>query len=101
MHLGEYASYTGANVGDRVVLINSPDEARDAALREAERRLGAKIKRYWLSSISLEPITHGGLWNVRLELQVERSLLRGARKSLYEARPEDGQVPLSREPPRP
>jgi len=61
-----------------VVLINSPDEARDAALREAERRLGAKIKRYWLNSISLEPATHGGLWNVRLELQVGRSLLRRA-----------------------
>ena len=47
-------------------------------MREAERRLGVKIKKYWLNSISLEPTTHGGLWDVRLDLQVGKSLGRKA-----------------------
>ncbi len=54
--------------------ISTWDQAKELGLREAEKRLGVKIEKYWPNSISLEPTTHGGLWDVRLELQVKKSL---------------------------
>jgi len=50
--------------------IASWEEAERLALSEAEKRLGAKIEKHWVSSIALEPNTHGGLWNVRLDLRI-------------------------------
>ena len=68
--------------------VRSWEQAMGIGLREAERRLSAKVKRYWVSSISLEPRTHGGLWNVRLELQVEKKLIKVAIK----IDPETGEI---------
>jgi len=61
------------------VKISTWDEARDLGLREAEKRLGASVKKYWIDSIRLEPKGEGGYWTVRLDLQIRKSL---GRKSL-------------------
>jgi hypothetical protein len=50
--------------------IGSWEEAKRLALSEAEKKLGARVEKYWVDSIALEPSTHGGLWNVRLDLRV-------------------------------
>ncbi|HDD39736.1 MAG TPA: hypothetical protein ENG21_00595 [Nitrososphaeria archaeon] len=54
--------------------ISTWDEARDLGLKEAEKRLGISIEKYWIDSIRLEPRNKGGYWTVRLDLQVRKSL---------------------------
>jgi len=72
--------------------VGSWEQAMEIGLREAERRLSAKIKKYWVSSISLEPKTHGGLWNVRLELQVEKRMSKKLIKVAIKIDPETGEI---------
>ncbi len=52
--------------------ISSWEEAERQAILEAEKRFGAKIKKYWVNSIALEPSTHGGLWSIKLDLRVKK-----------------------------
>lgn len=59
-----------------VGVVSTWDEARNMALREAEKRLGFPIKKYWVDSIRLEPEETGSHWVVKLDLQVRKSLVR-------------------------
>jgi len=72
--------------------IGSWDEAKEAGLREAEKRLNAKIKKYWVDSISLEPNPVGGLWSVRLELQLRKGLGKRLVRVSMRLDPETGEV---------
>ncbi|MCD6312317.1 MAG: hypothetical protein J7L79_00705, partial [Thaumarchaeota archaeon] len=56
------------------------------------KRLSAKISKYWVNSISLEPKTHGGLWSVRLELQVGKGLSKKLIEVAMKIDPETGEV---------
>lgn len=73
--------------------VSAWSEARDLALKEAEKRLAAPIKKYWVDSIRLEPKEIGGYWVVKLDLQVRKSL---GRKSLIhvsvEIEPSTGEI---------
>jgi len=64
----------------------------DLALSEARRRLNAKIENYWVDSISLEPKTHGGFWNVRLNLQVREGFRKKLIKIAAKIDPESGEM---------
>ena len=55
--------------------IETWDQARELALKEIEKKVG-KIEKYWPDSISLEPKYHGGLWNIRLDVQVKAGLFK-------------------------
>lgn len=72
--------------------IGSWDEAKEAGLREAEKRLNAKVEKCWVDSISLEPKPVGGLWNVRLELQLRKGLRKKLVKVSMSLDPETGEV---------
>ena len=72
--------------------IGSWDEAKEVGLREAEKRLNARIERYWVDSISLEPKPMGGLWNVRLELQLRKGLGKRLVRVSMRLDPETGEV---------
>ena len=70
--------------------ISSWEEAERLALSEAEKRLEAKIEEYWVDSITLEPSTHGGSWNVRLDLRIRDGRKRRLVKVAMRLSPETG-----------
>ena len=72
--------------------VRSWAQARDLMLSEAERRLNAKIKKYWVDSVSLEPKTHGGLWNIRLDLQVKEGFRSKLVRVSAKINPESGEI---------
>jgi Cu2+-containing amine oxidase len=71
--------------------IVSWEGAERLALSEGEKRLGAKIEKYWVDSITLEPSTHGGLWNVRLDLRIRDGRRRRLVKVAMRLSPETGE----------
>ena len=71
--------------------IVSWEGAERLALSEGEKRLGAKIEKYWVDSIALEPSTHGGLWNVRLDLRIRDGRRRRLVKVAMRLSPETGE----------
>ncbi|MEM4648350.1 MAG: hypothetical protein QXK09_00040 [Nitrososphaerota archaeon] len=71
--------------------IGSWEDAGKRALLEAEKRLGAEIEKHWISSIALEPSTHGGLWSVNLDLRVREGRRRKLVKLSMKLNPETGE----------
>lgn len=71
--------------------VESWEDAKRQALLEAKKRLGARIEKYWVNSITLEPSTHGGLWNVKLDLQVRERWRKKLIKLAMKLSPETGE----------
>lgn len=56
-------------------------DVKNIVEREAEKRIGGRIRKSWVNSIWLTPYIDGGKWITRLRIQVKKNIIK---TKLYE-----------------